>query len=160
MLFNIFEDNKHNSILKINPELFTIFIGHWRNNQWKELKDHIQDMHQYNVDAYEIGATAGYTIKEVLLSKLTKASIAFLILTAEDEDNEGFMHARENVIHELGLFQDRLGFSKAIMLLEKGVEEFSNIQGIQQLRFSKDNIQEKYGDVISVINREKNLRRQ
>ena len=117
-------------------------------------------MHQYNVDAYEIGATAGYTIKEVLSSKLTKASIAFLILTAENKDIEGLMHARENVIHELGLFQGKLGFSKAIILLEKGVEEFSNIHGIQQLRFCKDNIQEKYGDVISVINREKRLRRQ
>ena len=35
LLFNIFEDNKHNSILKKTPERFTVFIGHGGSNQWK-----------------------------------------------------------------------------------------------------------------------------
>jgi hypothetical protein len=35
--------------------------------------------------------------------------------------------------HEVGLFQGRLGFEKAIVLLEDGCEEFSNIKGLVQM---------------------------
>jgi hypothetical protein len=38
------------------------------------------------------------------------------------------------VIHEVGLFQGKLGFERAIVLLEKSVHEFSNILGINQIR--------------------------
>ena len=40
----------------------------------------------------------------------------------EDEHKDGSVHPRENVIHEAGLFQGRLGFPRAIVLLEP-VEE-------------------------------------
>jgi len=64
------------------------------------------------------------------------------------------MRARQNVIHELGLFQGKLGFSRAIILLEEGTEQFSNIQGIEQIRFSKGNIRETFGEVLATIRRE------
>ncbi len=64
------------------------------------------------------------------------------------------LNARPNVIHEIGLFQGRLGFNKAIVLLENGTEEFSNINGIQQLRFSKGNIKEVFGDILATLKRE------
>ena len=72
-----------------------------------------------------------------------------MVLTGEDLDANGTLHARENVIHELGLFQGRLGWRKAIALLEEGIEEFSNIHGINQIRFSKGNIQETFGEVLA-----------
>ena len=46
-------------------------------------------------------------------------------MTAEDENAEGRMQARMNVIHEVGLFQGRLGFEKAIVILEEGCDEFT-----------------------------------
>jgi predicted nucleotide-binding protein len=58
------------------------------------------------------------------------------------------------VVHEIGLFQGRLGFNRAIVLLEDGVEEFSNIHGIEQIRFSKGNIRETYGEILATIKRE------
>ena len=85
---------------------------------------------------------------------LLRSSFAILVLTGEDEIVDGTLHARQNVIHETGLFQGRLGFSKAITLLEEGAEEFSNIHGIEQIRFSKGNIKETFGDVIATIKRE------
>jgi predicted nucleotide-binding protein len=85
---------------------------------------------------------------------LNKSSFALLVLTGEDEHADGEIHARENVIHELGLFQGNIGFTRAIALLEEGVKEFSNILGINQIRFSKGNIREVYGDVIASIRRE------
>jgi len=87
---------------------------------------------------------------------LEKSSFALLVLTGDDVMSDGSFHPRLNVVHELGLFQRKLGFSKAIVLLEEGLEEkeFSNISGIQQLRFSKFNIKETFGDVLATLRRE------
>jgi predicted nucleotide-binding protein len=58
------------------------------------------------------------------------------------------------VVHEVGLFQGVLGFDRAIVAIEEGVEAFSNIQGIHQLRFSTGNIREVFGDVLATLKRE------
>jgi predicted nucleotide-binding protein len=106
------------------------------------------------VEAYEVGARAGHTIRDVLTDMLGKSLFACLVLTAEDEMADGTMRARQNVIHEAGLFQGRLGFNKAIILIEEGTEEFSNIQGVQQIRFSKGNVKETFGEVLATLRRE------
>jgi predicted nucleotide-binding protein len=59
-----------------------------------------------------------------------------------------------NVVHEAGLFQGKLGFTKAIILLEDGCEEFSNIQGLGQIRFPKSNIAAAYEEIRRVLERE------
>jgi predicted nucleotide-binding protein len=64
------------------------------------------------------------------------------------------MHARENVIYEIGLFQGFFGFSRAIVLLEEGCEEFSNIQGVTQIRFPTGNIMACSEDIRRVLERE------
>lgn len=132
----------------------TIFIGHGKNEQWRDLKDHLHEKHGHDIEAYEIGARAGHVIRDILEEMLKESSIAFLIMTGEDETAEGKMRARQNVIHETGLFQGRLGFHRAIILLEEGTEEFSNIHGVQQIRFSKHKIKETYGEVLATIKRE------
>jgi predicted nucleotide-binding protein len=48
--------------------------------------------------------------------------MALLIFTAEDEQNGGKIRARMNVVHEAGLFQERLEFKRAIILIEEGCE--------------------------------------
>ena len=131
-----------------------IFIGHGRSTLWRELKDHLQDMHGYSVEAYEVGAGAGHTIRDILDSMLDKSSFAVLVMTAEDEMSDGTYQPRMNVVHELGLFQGRLGWPRAIMLLEEHVKEFSNMSGIHQLRFSEGNIKETFGDILATLARE------
>ena len=131
-----------------------IFVGHGQSEQWRQLKDHLQDKHGYSIEAYEVGARAGHAIRDILEDMLDKSSLAILVMTGEDKDADGGIHARDNVIHELGLFQGRLGFARAIILLEDGTQEFSNIHGIHQIRFSKGNIKETFGDVLAVLGRE------
>ena len=75
-------------------------------------------------------------------------------MTGEDEQTDGKVRARENVVHEVGLFQGKLGFSRAIVLLEEGCEEFSNIHGLGQIRFPKGNIAAKFEDIRAVLERE------
>ncbi|MEO5956020.1 MAG: nucleotide-binding protein [Nitrospiraceae bacterium] len=131
-----------------------VFIGHGRSALWRDLKDHLQDKHGIKVAAYETGARAGHTIRDFLEELVSNSLFALLVLTGEDEQSDGTLHARQNVIHEVGLFQGRLGFSRAIILLEDGTEEFSNVHGIQQVRFSKGNIRETFGEVLATLRRE------
>lgn len=154
-IFDIFETDASKS--KLPYELLNkpkIFIGHGRNNLWRDLKDHLQDKQGYEIVAYEVGARAGHAIRDILTDMLSESSFALLIMTAEDETVDGQFRARQNVIHEIGLFQGKLGFNRAVILLEDGTEEFSNIQGIEQIRFSKGNIKETYGEVLATIKRE------
>jgi CAP12/Pycsar effector protein, TIR domain len=131
-----------------------VFIGHGRSKEWKDLKDFINDRMRLPWDEFNRIPVAGIPNAVRLASMLDAAAIAFLVLTAEDELADGKMQARMNVIHEAGLFQGRLGFSKAIVMLEEGCEEFSNIEGLGQIRFRKDNIKGAFHDVQLVLERE------
>ena len=132
----------------------TIFIGHGRSQDWRELSAFIGDRLKLKWDEFNREPTAGLSIKERLESMLNQANFAFLIMTAEDEHADRTIHARENVIHEIGLFQGRLGFNRAIILLEDGCQEFSNANGIIQIRYPKGQIRATYEDIRLVLERE------
>ena len=158
-IFNVFEKHRENSRLEPLPDPPpppppVVFIGHGCNSSWRDLKDHLRDKHGVNVTAYETGARAGHSIRDILEEMVTGSSFALLVFTGEDEQGDKSVRARQNVVHETGLFQGRLGFARAIILLEEGVEEFSNMQGVQHIKFSKNNIKEVFGEVIALLRRE------
>lgn len=131
-----------------------VFLGHGRSPLWKELRDFIRDRVRLPFDEFNRVPIAGITNIARLSEMLDSAAIAFLILTGEDEQPDGRVHARLNVVHEAGLFQGKLGFTRAIVLLEEGCEEFSNIHGLGQIRFPKGNISAVFEDIRAVLERE------
>jgi predicted nucleotide-binding protein len=131
-----------------------VFIGHGRSPAWRDLKDFLQDRLRLDWEEFNRVPVAGVWTGNRLSSMLDNASMAFLVCTAEDEHADTTQHARENVIHEAGLFQGRLGFERAIILLEEGCAEFSNIHGLGQIRFPKDNISAKFEEIRAVLERE------
>lgn len=131
-----------------------VFIGHGRSGAWRELKDFVADRLKLPWDEFNRVPVAGVTNIARLSEMLDAAAIAFLVMTAEDETASGEHQARMNVIHEAGLFQGRLGFSKAIVLLEEGCAEFSNIQGLGQIRFPKGRVAAVFEQVRDVVERE------
>jgi predicted nucleotide-binding protein len=100
----------------------------------------------------------GIHTSDRLKNMLDSADFAFLVMTAEDETSAGRIHARLNVIHEAGLFQGKLGFNKAIILLEEGCEDFSNIHGLGYIPFPKNNINSAFEDIRAVLERERGHR--
>ena len=131
-----------------------VFIGHGGSSAWRDLKDFVKDRLNLPWDEFNRVPVAGITNVARLSEMLDSAAIAFLVMTAEDERADGTRQARMNVIHEAGLFQGRLGFSRAIVLLEDGCEEFSNIEGLGQIRFPKGDISAKFEDIRRVLERE------
>jgi predicted nucleotide-binding protein len=132
----------------------TVFIGHGRAAIWGELKDFLKDRLHLGVQEFNSVPVAGMTTTSRLKVMLDSVAFAFLIMTAEDEQPDGEVRARENVVHEAGLFQGRLGFEKAIILREEGCEEFSNIQGLNQIRFPKNKISSVFETIRQVLERE------
>lgn len=131
-----------------------IFIGHGRSMAWRDLKDYLKERLGLEVDEFNRNSTAGISTTERLKTMLNDASFAFLVMTAEDETAAGKLTARLNVVHEIGLFQGRLGFEKAIILLEEGCESFSNIDGLGQIRFPKGKLNAKRDEIREVLERE------
>lgn len=131
-----------------------VFIGHGRSPVWRELKDFLQDRLHLNWEEFNRQPTAGIATIERLQEMLDESCFAFLVMTGEDQHTDQRLHARENVVHEAGLFQGRLGFRKAVLLLEEGCSEFSDIFGLGQIRFPKGNIRAAFEEVRRVLERE------
>ena len=138
----------------VNKENKKIFIGHGRSHVWREIKDFIVETLGLEYEEFNRISPAGKATSNRLKEMLEESCMAFLIMTGEDEQADGSLHARENVIHEVGLFQGRLSFEKAIILLEEGCEDFSNIHGITYIPFPKGKIETTFGEILRVLKRE------
>jgi len=132
-----------------------VFIGHGGSKDWLMLKDFIRERLHLEYDEFNRESVAGVATKERLEQMLDSAVFGFIVMTGEDKHSDNTVHARENVVHEIGLFQGRLGFGRAIVVLEKGCEEFSNIVGLGQIRFPKGDIKAAFEDIRMVLEREK-----
>lgn len=130
-----------------------IFIGHGRSRLWARLQLHLRDDYGLQTLAFETESHAGETIVNILEGFLDQSSFAILIMTAEDETGDGKLRARQNVIHEAGLFQGRLGFRKVILLKQAETEEFSNVAGLQYIGFSGDNIEQTFYELGRALKR-------
>ena len=139
---------------KSAPSDGKVFIGHGRSAQWRELSAFVQDRLKLPWDEFNREPTAGLSVSERLQNMLEQASFALWIMTAEDQHADNTAHARENVIHETGLFQGCLGFRRAIVLLEEGCEEFSNIHGLVQIRYPRACIKACFEEIRGVLERE------
>ncbi len=157
-VFEVFESRTAESLisrpLPPPPPRPRIFIGHGHSQSWRDLYDHLRDQQKLDVTAFESDPQAGKITKDVLISMATGASFALLVHTAEDEQADSTMRARQNVVHETGFFQGRLGFEKAIILREDGCESLTNLDGVQEIRYPAGRIRETFGDVVATIRRE------
>jgi predicted nucleotide-binding protein len=139
------------------PKSPCVFIGHGHSGLWVRVQLFLQNECRLEVVAFESESRVGESIVFVLKDMLRKATFAVFVLTGEDETTEGGKRARQNVVHEAGLFQGVLGFEKAILLVQKGLEEFSNVDGLQHISFDADKIEHTFFELQRVLKREKQI---
>ncbi len=143
------EDAINNEIKLLSPQKVAVkeikggkvFIGHGRSKLWARVQLFLKDELEIESFTFESESRTSESIVDVLEDFLSSSSFAILILTAEDETSDGKIRARQNVIHEAGLFQGRLGFDKVVLLKQDKTEEFSNLAGLQYIPFSEENIE-------------------
>jgi predicted nucleotide-binding protein len=131
-----------------------IFIGHGRSKLWSRVNSMLADELNLKTNYFERESHASQSIIPILEGFLNEATFAILVMTAEDETSEGTIRARQNVIHEAGLFQGRLGFNKVVILKQEGLENFSNVDGLQYIPFSGDSIEQTFYELQRVLKRE------
>lgn len=132
-----------------------ILVGHGRSLEWLDLKRFLEDRLGLKVEEFNLTSAAGKATTQRLEEMLDKCGFAFLVMTAEDSLADGKLQARQNVVHEIGLCQAKYGFNRAIILLENGCAEFSNIEGLGQIRFPKGQIVAVSEEIRKVLERER-----
>ncbi|QSQ25172.1 nucleotide-binding protein [Pyxidicoccus parkwayensis] len=131
-----------------------VFLGHGHSHLWRALKDFLQAELQLDPVEFNSATIVGQHIVQRLNDILGECKLAFLVMTPELEvmdEGTRSRHARQNVIHEIGLFQGRLGFEKTIILRQQDCAEFSNNAGVVYIEFPPGKIEACFEHVRRVV---------
>lgn len=131
-----------------------VFLGHGRSPLWMKVERHLEKERGLTVQAWESESRTGVHVVEVLDGLMNSCTFGVLVVTAEDGTPSGTVRARQNVIHEIGLFQGKLGFKKVALLEQERVESFSNIDGLQTIRFPGERIEAAFPELERMLRRE------
>lgn len=131
---------------------FRVFIGHGGDHQWRTLKDALRDTFNFDIESFERETRTGNVISEILPAMATASTAAVLVLTKADEMADGKWRGRQNVVHEIGYMQGVLGWRNTIVVVEDGVELFSNLDGTQHIPFPAGKIGAATADVVAALN--------
>jgi predicted nucleotide-binding protein len=116
-----------------------VFIGHGRSPLYAFVESYIRNEFGVEVHTFERHSTPGGQVIPTLEKMLEESGFAVIVATAEDEAEDG-SRARQNVVHETGLFQGKLGFSRVVLIQQDGIKSYSNIDGLIYARFSGNDI--------------------
>ena len=142
------------TIRRVRPPATSVFIGHGRATDWRDLAVFLRDELKCDVVEFNSDPTAGYFTGERILEMLDRTRFALLVMTAEDEQADGKFQARQNVLHEIGLCQGRLGFHRAVIVKEDKAEEFSNVKGLTYIDFVRRRIPGAFPEIVRILVRE------
>lgn len=131
-----------------------VFIGHGHSKDWQRVAEFVETQLSLKVEEYHKSSPLGYTVTARLEQMLAISSLAIIVMSAEDEQQDQTLRARQNVIHEVGLFQGRLGFEKVIVLRHKRCQSFSNVSGINEVQYNSKNWNEVFEKIRRVAERE------
>lgn len=122
-----------------------IFISHGQSKEWYKVQAHVEkDLHFKTIELAQ-QPNLGRTVLQKLDEESNKCCIAIIVMTGDDKIDEGEIRARENVLHEIGFFQGKMGFDKLILLHEESVSIPSNIHGLVYISFPKDTVEVTFG---------------
>jgi|GEM_PF-3521459 len=129
-----------------------IFVGHGASELWRALEPWAKKRGFRCLD-FNSSSPVGYVAIQRVIALLGRANYALMVLTGEDVHSDGSIHTRENVIHEIGLCHGKLGLGRTALLLEEGCSIFSNIAGVQTIRFSKGDLESASAPIRRLLSR-------
>jgi len=131
-----------------------VFIGHGHNPLWRSVRDLVEKEFGLIPECYEAESRASQSIVPILEKMIERADFAIVVVTGEDKTAEDSMRPRQNVVHEMGLFQGKLGFGKVLLLMQDGVDFPSNLAGMQLIVFKGDDIDSTFLKISAALRRE------
>ncbi|MEV6551339.1 PfkB family carbohydrate kinase [Streptomyces sp. NPDC051597] len=99
-----------------------VFVAHGRSPEWLAVKAFVEERFGLPVYSFESDAWGSRQVTDALSDYLQRCGFAICVLTAEDSTGDGHLVARQNVIHEIGLFQGHCGFDRVLILAEEGCQ--------------------------------------
>lgn len=122
-----------------------VFISHGTSKEWYKVQAYIERDLNHKTLELEQQPNLGRTIIQKLYEESNKCNCAIIVMTGDDKFDNGEIRARENVLHEIGFFQGKLGLGNIMLLHEEGVNIPSNIHGLVYITFPKDTIEATFG---------------
>lgn len=122
-----------------------IFISHGRSPDWREVQSYIEK--DLDIDTLELAQqpNRGRTVLQKLNDESEICCFAVVVMTGDDDVGTGAPRARENVLHEIGFFQGKLGLENVCLLHEEGTNIPSNIHGLVYIPFPKGLVSASFG---------------
>jgi predicted nucleotide-binding protein len=122
-----------------------VFLSHGHNELLKlKLKDFLTVRLGHPPIILAEQASRGFTVVEKLERVSEICCFAVILMTKDDQQVDGGIRARQNVIHEIGFFQGKYGRKNVVLLAERGIELFTNISGIIRIEFEATNFEQCY----------------
>ena len=149
----IVRDNREFEIA-VSDTKARVFIGHGRADDWRKLAGFLETDLDLAVEEYDKTSPIGYTVTARLEQMLAISSLAIVVMSAEDEQHDESLRARQNVVHQIGLFQGKLGFEKVVVLRHKDCASFSNVSGINEVQYDSNNWDEVFCKIRRMAARE------
>ena len=128
-----------------------VFLSHGGSTLWREVQAYVEKDLGFPTLELAQEANRGRTLLQKLSEEAERVGFAVIVMTGEDESDVGPPRARENVIHEIGYFQGRLGLDRICVLYEEGTNVPTNIQGLVYIPFPKDLIRAGFGELAREI---------
>jgi hypothetical protein len=129
-----------------------VLISHGSSEVWHQLREFVGGTLGLEHEARNRAPGTDLATARRLEQLLDEAGFAFLVMTAEDERTNG---AWQSVVHEAGLFQGRLGFKRAVILVEVGCEGFPDLLGLTVIRFPKGDLLDCKDEIKRMLVRER-----
>lgn len=128
-----------------------IFISHGTNPEWLAVQRFLEDRFDAPVHSFESAPWGGREISQALNKYLERCSLSVCVLTAEDFTGDGRRFARQNVIHEVGLFQGQHGFDSVVLLVEEGCDFVPQAAVAYTVRFPRNSIHRTFYQLAEII---------